>query len=190
MGQAERLSDLGNRDPSLPQLEGRVLLVEDWPSNRQIIAALLGKLGVGVIEAENGQQGLDLIRQGEAVDLVLMDIHMPTLDGYAAATEIRQWEQDNRRPRVPIVALTADAFNEARQQALACGMDEFLTKPVDLRALQRLLARWLEPQPQPQVPVVYSVPPRRRWQRSRTCCANYGPCWCSISSAPSPAIKT
>jgi CheY-like chemotaxis protein len=126
------------------QMSGRVLVVEDNPVSRKVIASLLAKLGLTVLLAEDGQQGLDAILGAAAPDLVLMDIHMPVLDGYAATTRIRAWEAAQGRPRLPIIALSADVFEEDRQRCLAAGMDDFLAKPVDMRALPILLARWLK----------------------------------------------
>ncbi len=125
------------------KLIGRILIVDDSPSNRTVIAALLGKMGVSVIVAEDGEQGVDAVMRGDAIDLVLMDIQMPGMDGYAAARRIRKWESENKRPSVPIVALTADAFEESRQHTKTAGMDDFLTKPVDFDQLRATIARWV-----------------------------------------------
>jgi signal transduction histidine kinase/CheY-like chemotaxis protein len=132
-------------DPAAPpRIAGRVLVVEDNLVNRKVIATLLAKLGLTILQAEDGQQGVDAILAGAAPDLVLMDVHMPVLDGYAATARIRAWEAAQGRPRLPIIALSADVFEEDRQRCLAAGMDDFLAKPVDMRALPALLARWLK----------------------------------------------
>jgi CheY-like chemotaxis protein len=68
---------------------------------------------------------------------------MPVLDGYGATEKIRQWEAHHARPRLPIIALTADAFEEDRRHCLAVGMDDFLTKPIAIDALHLALAKWL-----------------------------------------------
>jgi len=120
-----------------------VLVVEDNSVNRMVITALLKKLGLAVTLAEDGQQGVDAIKEGAAPDLVLMDIHMPVLDGYAATKRIRQWEAANGKPRLPIVALTADAFEEDHQHCLEAGMDDYLTKPIAMKALKTVLEKWL-----------------------------------------------
>jgi signal transduction histidine kinase len=130
---------------AMPRLSGRVLVVEDNPVNRKVIETLLTKLGLSVMLAENGQQGCDAVMSGAAPDLVLMDVHMPVLDGYDATARLRAWETENARPRLPIIALSADVYEEDRQRCLAAGMDDFLAKPVDMRALPQLLARWLKP---------------------------------------------
>jgi CheY-like chemotaxis protein len=72
-----------------------------------------------------------------------MDLHMPVMDGYAATERIRQWEKEMDRPRRPIIALTADAFEVNRQHCLAVGMDDFLTKPIQVEVLHTALGRWL-----------------------------------------------
>jgi hemerythrin-like metal-binding protein len=129
---------------STEQLKGNVLVVEDNPTNRKVISSLLAKLGLNVTIAEDGQQAVEAITQnGAQPDLVLMDIQMPVMDGYAATKQIRQWEQENIRSRVTIIALTADAFEEDRKRCMNAGMDDFLAKPVALEALRMVLSRWL-----------------------------------------------
>ena len=125
------------------QFSGRVLVVEDNPANRKVIGILLHKFGLSTASAEDGQQALEAITQGEAADLILMDVHMPGMDGYAATQAIRTWEKNTGQARRPIIALTADAFRETRQRCLAAGMDEVLTKPLAYDILQVMLARWL-----------------------------------------------
>jgi two-component system, sensor histidine kinase len=124
------------------QLGGTVLLVEDNAVNRMIGAEMLKSFGVEVIEAEDGQQALTLLER-QRVDLVLMDIQMPVLDGYAATRGAREREAKLRLPRVPIVALTANAFDEDAQQAMAAGMDAHLAKPYSREQLRELVQRWL-----------------------------------------------
>ena len=125
------------------QLSGRVLVVEDNPTNRHVVAAILGKFGLTVEMAEDGQQAVDRITQGSVPNLVLMDIHMPVLDGYGATQQIRQWEREHGRGHLPIIALTADAYEEDHQHCLAAGMDDYLPKPIDISLLQQVLAKWL-----------------------------------------------
>jgi len=127
-------------------LTGRVLVVEDNPVNGMVIEALLAQLGLDMRLVEDGQQSVDAIIAGDNPDLILMDIQMPVMDGYAATSHIRQWETHTGHARVPIIALTADAFEEDRQHCFAVGMDDFLTKPIALDALRAALNKWL-PQP-------------------------------------------
>jgi PAS domain S-box-containing protein len=125
-------------------LSGRVLVVEDNIVNRMVIESMLDKLGLAVTLLTDGQQAVDAIINGDQKpNLILMDINMPVMDGYTATTLIRQWEADRNRDCLPIIALTADAFEEDRQRCLAVGMDDFLTKPIELNALQLALKKWL-----------------------------------------------
>jgi PAS domain S-box-containing protein len=131
----------------LAQLSGRVLVVENNTVNCMVIESFLTKLGVSVTMAYDGQQVLDAIAQGNWPDLILMDLHMPVMNGYMTTEKIRQWEVSHNRPQLPIIALTADAYEEDRQHCLAVGMNDFLTKPIALDALTSVLTQWL--------PVVY-----------------------------------
>jgi PAS domain S-box-containing protein len=129
---------------ALAQFSGRIFAIEDDPTNRKVILALLSRLGLTVTFAENGQLGLEAITQGAPVDLILMDLQMPVMDGYETTRRIRQWEHESGQARHPIVALTADAFEEDRQQCLAAGMDDFIAKPIaSMDALMMVLRRWL-----------------------------------------------
>jgi signal transduction histidine kinase/CheY-like chemotaxis protein len=134
-------SEFGSLDPGA-SLQGIVLLVEDNIVNRMIGAEMLKSFGLDVIEAENGAQALQVLEQ-QRVDLVLMDIQMPVMDGYAATRQARDREMRLRLPRVPIVALTANAFDEDAAQSMAAGMDAHLAKPFSREQLRELLQRWL-----------------------------------------------
>jgi len=116
-----------------------VLVAEDHPVNRAYLEAVLDKLGHTAVFSEDGD-GAVRAMQAQAFDVVLMDLHMPGMDGFAAAREIRA--MPGPRGRVPIVALTADAFREARDRAREAGMDGFLTKPAHLPQLRDVLARY------------------------------------------------
>jgi PAS domain S-box-containing protein len=125
----------------------RVLLVEDNADHRRLTALLLKQLGAEVALAEDGQQGLDAVVNGETAQIILMDLHLPLLEGYAATVELREWEQRSGQRRRAIIALTADAYADDREHCLAVGMDEVLTKPVSLQTLQATLKRWLPATP-------------------------------------------
>ncbi len=129
--------------PFKGEFRGCILVVEDNMVNCQVIEGLLTQLGLGVVFAHDGQQALEQIFAELPVDLVLMDLHMPVMDGYTATEQIREWESRHAKARVPIIALTADAFEEDRQHCLRVGMDDFLTKPIALAALQSALGQWL-----------------------------------------------
>ncbi len=135
-------SDFVALEQSKAALSGVVMLVEDNVVNRMIGAEMLKSFGLEVMEAEDGAQALQALER-QRVDLVLMDIQMPVLDGYAATRRLRERETRLRLPRVPIVALTANAFDEDAAQAMAAGMDAHLAKPYSRQQLRELLQRWL-----------------------------------------------
>ncbi|MCC9595909.1 MULTISPECIES: ATP-binding protein [unclassified Rubrivivax] len=119
-----------------------VLVAEDHFVNRQYMAALLERLGHGAVFATNGHEAVDAMRAAGAkpFDVVLMDLHMPEMDGIAATRAIRALP-DPAAATVPIVALTADAFTETRDRCLVAGMNDFLTKPVSPPKLAASLRR-------------------------------------------------
>ncbi len=119
-----------------------VLLAEDNPLNQKVAVLMLGKLGCRVEIAQNGEQAVTMSRDGR-YQLVLMDCQMPELDGYAAAARIRREERAAGRERTPIIALTAHAMSGDRERCLAAGMDDFLSKPIKLEALESALDAWL-----------------------------------------------
>jgi len=105
---------------SLPVFKGKVLVVEDNPTNLKVIVGMLRTLGLAVQVAENGQQGVEAVQADAAIDLVVMDVHMPVMNGYEATQRIREWEASAARRRLAIVALTADAFAEDRERLFFC----------------------------------------------------------------------
>lgn len=120
-----------------PRREGiRVLVVEDNPVNRRVAELQLQRLGYHVTTAEDGESALEKLAQ-ERFDAVLMDCQMPILDGYEATRRIRRMGNE-----VPIIALTAHAFAGERERCLTTGMDDYLSKPLDLTTLAATLDRW------------------------------------------------
>jgi two-component system, sensor histidine kinase and response regulator len=117
----------------------RVLVAEDNPVNQLVIRQQLRRLGYAAEIVANGRLAVEQTRDG-AFDLVLMDCQMPELDGYEASRQIRSIEGDSRH--TPIVAMTANALPGDREKCLEAGMDDYITKPVRLDALERLLALW------------------------------------------------
>jgi len=123
-----------------PALRLNVLLVEDNPVNQAVARGMLTKLGCTVKTASTGRQGVDAF-QADAFDVVLMDCHMPEMDGYEATARIRVHEQGCNAPRTPVFALTANALEKDREKCLAAGMDDYLSKPFTQEQLKALLAR-------------------------------------------------
>jgi PAS domain S-box-containing protein len=125
------------------RFNGHILVVDDNPTNRLVLKAMLNKPGVHCDFVEDGRQAVAAITGGMAPDLVLMDCQMPVLDGYQATLQIRRWEAEHARPRLPIVALTASAFEDDRKHCLDVGMDDFLAKPIDIEKLMATLTHWM-----------------------------------------------
>ena len=120
---------------------GRILLVEDNVINQQVALGILQIQGYGVTVANNGKEALEAYTQDD-FDLILMDCHMPEMDGFEATMELRKREQASRRKRVPIVALTANAMAQDREECLNAGMDDHLSKPFSIQTMQEMLERW------------------------------------------------
>ncbi|MDG4555501.1 MAG: response regulator [Candidatus Competibacter sp.] len=126
----------------LPRFVGRILVVEDNPVNQEMALTILNMLGCQGEVAANGQEAVEAVARA-AYDLILMDCQMPVLDGFAATAAIRRWEHAQGRPRLPIVALTANIVKGFREQCLAEGMDDYLSKPFTQEQLAAMLDRWL-----------------------------------------------
>ncbi len=124
---------------------GRILLVEDNELNQEIAEAILLEAGFTVEIAENGQIAVDMLKDSEPgyYRLVLMDIQMPVLNGFKAAKAIRQLE-NRQLANIPILAMTANAFEEDKQEALRCGMNGHIAKPIDMDMLFETLDKVLE----------------------------------------------
>jgi signal transduction histidine kinase/HAMP domain-containing protein len=117
-----------------------VLIVDDDVRNVFALTSVLEQRGLSVRYAENGREGIDLLERAEAIDLVLMDIMMPEMDGYATMRAIRRMD---RFADLPIIALTAKAMQGDREKALDAGASEYVTKPVDIDRLLNLIRSWL-----------------------------------------------
>lgn len=142
---ATSLGGMAVKRPQVPQSAAaasrklHVLLVEDMPANQKVIVRILEKRGHRVSVAANGRLALDLLNAGEATfDLVLMDVQMPTMDGYQTTAAVRQSSDAGLR-KLPIIAMTAHAMKGDREKCLAAGMDGYLSKPVDARKLVTLV---------------------------------------------------
>jgi CheY-like chemotaxis protein len=119
----------------------RVLLAEDNQINALLATALLTKAGHDIDVVANGGDAVERALSGK-YDLVFMDIHMPGMDGFEATRRIRAQAAKAGQPHLPIVALTANAMADDKRQCLEAGMDDFLTKPIEIDALKSLLERW------------------------------------------------
>ncbi len=141
-GMAPRpLVDDGNLAFAIPRMEGlRVLLIEDNPTNQQIARELLELAGIAVTVANDGQEGVALLMApDQRFDVVLMDLHMPVMDGFQATRLIRA---EARNQTLPIIAMTADAMAQDRQSCLDAGMNDHIAKPINVDQLFATLRRW------------------------------------------------
>ena len=145
-------------DEPLLRLYGKVLLVEDDPTNQLVARAMLKKLGLEVQWVSNGAQALARVKIWD-FDLVLMDCQMPVMDGFEATKRIRQLPQ-GRGAKLPIVALTANALAGDEKRCRDAGMDAFLVKPQTLECLYDVLARWLAEQPPAAPETLAGKPPQ------------------------------
>jgi CheY-like chemotaxis protein len=133
---APRLEDL-----PLSKVEGkRVLVVEDNAVNRKLCALQLRRLGAKTEFAVTGREAVHKAGEG-GFQIILMDMHLPDLDGCDATREIRKLEK--AETRVPIIALTANAMPEDRKKCFDAGMDDFLSKPLQIETLAATLTKWL-----------------------------------------------
>ena len=130
------------------QLSGKVLLVEDHPVNQKVAQKLLERLGLAVDVAENGEVALEKLRE-QPYAMVLMDCQMPVLDGYSATRRLREIENEQGKPRTPVIAMTAHAMSGDRERCLQAGMDDYLSKPLDRQLLEQTLTRWMPKSPNP-----------------------------------------
>lgn len=121
--------------------ESHILVVEDSPINRAIIANYLRQLGCQVSLAEHGGEAVEM-SQNDVFNIILMDIEMPVLDGFEATQQIRQEEVDTDEHAV-IIAVTTRTSDEDRSKCTEVGMDDFLAKPVTETELQNTLTHWL-----------------------------------------------
>ncbi len=120
----------------------RVLLVEDQPLNQELARDLLERAGMQVVTATNGQECLDKLEREGPFDGVLMDCQMPVMDGYTATERIRSTD---RWKELPVIAMTASAMASDRERVLRCGMNDHITKPLDIASMFTIMARWIIP---------------------------------------------
>ncbi|MGF7239161.1 MAG: response regulator, partial [Frankia sp.] len=122
-----------------PELTGRtILVIDDDIRNVFAISSVLGLYRLNVIHAPDGRRGIDTLRAADNVDLILMDVMMPEMDGYATTTAIRRIPQF---ATLPIIAVTAKAMHGDREKCLAAGVTDYVTKPVDTDELLSVMSR-------------------------------------------------
>jgi CheY-like chemotaxis protein len=126
--------------PDEAPLAARVLLVDDHPMNRELGATVLGLLGCDVVLAEHGEEAVAAV-QTQVCDLILMDVHMPRMDGLEATRAIRAL--GGQHASVPIIAMSADVMPEMEAACLKAGMNAAVGKPIQIQALHDVLAKWL-----------------------------------------------
>jgi hypothetical protein len=140
----------GEPEPGRTGLEqARILVAEDSHINQVVIRTMLKRLGINAVIVNNGQDALQLLKERhEHFDLVLMDYEMPVMDGLTAVRQLRQWEQQQQRLRLPVIALTAHALPHYETLCREAGMDDFLTKPILLQQLTGKLQQFLGARPE------------------------------------------
>ncbi|CAD6879737.1 response regulator receiver modulated diguanylate cyclase/phosphodiesterase [Methylomonas albis] len=124
------------------RLSGRILVAEDNLVNQEVVKSFLENMGCTTDVVKDGQEALQAACQ-RRYDLILMDCHMPVMDGFSATAKIREYEQSNATPRIPIIALTADVQKGIHDQCEQVGMDGYLSKPFSKEQLRQLLTHWL-----------------------------------------------
>jgi CheY-like chemotaxis protein len=142
--EAPEYADRDNASSETQNFEGRtLLLVEDIEINREIILALLEPSGIRIIEAENGEDAVKKFgRFSSEIDIIFMDIKMPVMDGFEAAAAIRSSGLPGAGD-IPIIALTANAFQDDIDHAHTVGMNDHLSKPIDIVKVFAVLRRYL-----------------------------------------------
>jgi len=136
--QQKIISDIHNRDQMFENKT--ILIVDDDMRNMFALSKLLKDRQMTVLKAENGKKALDLLNKNTGIDLVLMDIMMPVMDGYEA---IRQIRKDKHYKKVPIIALTAKAMKQDKADCIQAGANDYLVKPVDVSRLLSMMRVWL-----------------------------------------------
>ena len=124
------------------KINGRILLAEDNEINAEIETRMLESLGAEIVRAENGEEAADIFAASEPFTFacILMDIQMPVMDGYEATVKIRELHRSDAK-EIPIIAMTADAFSAAMERSRKAGMNDYITKPLNLKILHDVLIK-------------------------------------------------
>lgn len=142
---AEALGMLVKRAPleesRAPRQDLRILVAEDHLLSQKVIRGMLGKLGLKADIVANGSEAVTAVRDGD-YEIVLMDCEMPVVDGFEATRQIREWEKNQQRSPIPIIALTAHILREHRERSLASGMNAHVPKPIEIGALSDVIVRF------------------------------------------------
>ncbi len=120
-----------------PDRKLRILMAEDNPTNQKVVKIMLEKVGHDVVAVKNGKLAFEAIQHGE-FDLILMDVQMPEMDGFEATSLIRN-HQERGGIHTPIIAMTAHAMKGDRENCLRAGMDDYVSKPIQIRELLRVI---------------------------------------------------
>ncbi|WP_338166730.1 response regulator [Vibrio sp. 10N] len=154
LGVLEKVSGLNSESPKdsfvtrhtqakKTQYQARTLIVDDVTTNQVVLQSLLAKYGIKVDKAKNGLEALAALRAHSGYDLVFMDCQMPEMDGYEATREIRNTNNANINHSIPVIAMTANAIQGDKEKCLQAGMDDYISKPINAKALGDALAKWL-----------------------------------------------
>ncbi len=148
------------QNPSLPKPYRlrRILLMEDNPMNRMVVTSMLEKIGHSVVTAENGRIGIEALKKAE-FDIVLLDLHMPVLDGYQTAAAIRSGEAGSATKEIPLIALTATALQQDLDKCATSGINGYLIKPFHFNDLQRCIDNYAAAPLHLPITVNMSIPP-------------------------------
>ncbi len=158
------MTESGTTTRHTPGDRGLILLAEDNLINQKVAQLQVTQMGYTLHIVNNGQEAVQAVeaavaRQVNMYAAVLMDCQMPVLDGFEATALIRKAEQDNARPHMPIIAMTANAMQGDREHCLSAGMDDYLSKPIRPGQLRQLLEQWVQTPSTPQAPLA-TRPPR------------------------------
>jgi signal transduction histidine kinase len=134
--------DYAVKSNKLSQYKGHVLVAEDEKINQTVVVSFLKKMGLSSECVASGEDAVQRIKEGLRPDFILMDLHMPKMDGYEATLQIKTYERETQLQPIPIVALTASTLAEARQKCMDVGMEGFLSKPISIAVLEQTVQKY------------------------------------------------